>query len=98
MTIRAPAADGAGPAVGEGRKSSDARRRLAIASNGPFNSLATRLIVAWCHEGEGNTDAALAELKLIEQVGAFDLFRLFTPRSFSTMQAAPKTPAASSRR
>jgi tetratricopeptide (TPR) repeat protein len=55
----------------------DARRRLAIASNGPFNSLATRLIVAWCHEGEGNTDAALAELKLIEQVGAFDLFRMF---------------------
>jgi tetratricopeptide (TPR) repeat protein len=55
----------------------DARRRLAVASNGPFNSLATRLIVAWCDEGEGHTDAALAELKLIEQVGTFDVFRLF---------------------
>lgn len=55
----------------------DARKRLAIASNGPFNSLATRLIVAWSHEGDGDTDAALDELARIGQVGAFDLFRLF---------------------
>lgn len=55
----------------------DARRRLAIAANGPFNALANHLIGAWAYEGEGRTDEALGELKLIEQVGAFDVFRLF---------------------
>jgi tetratricopeptide (TPR) repeat protein len=54
----------------------EGRRHIAIAANGPFNSLANRLIAAWCFEGEGRTGDALAELKLIEQTGAFDLFRL----------------------
>jgi tetratricopeptide (TPR) repeat protein len=59
------------------RDYADARIRLSGAEAGVFSALVGSLTQSWAAAGEGNKEAALAQLKTFEGKPAFDLFRAY---------------------
>lgn len=56
---------------------SGSRNNLSKSADGPFSSLASTLLIAWTHRGEGDTDAALELIDNFNENPAFDIFRFY---------------------
>lgn len=54
-----------------------ARTQIAKSAKGPFATLTLSLLDAWAQQGQGNTDAALAELKNVPNEGGTDTLESF---------------------
>ncbi len=55
----------------------DARRNIEKSAKGPFTALTLSLLDAWAAQGEGNTDAALADLKNVTKQGGTEALASF---------------------
>jgi len=56
---------------------SDARGELSKSAKGPFTALTLSVLDAWAAQGEGNTDAALADLKSVPGEGGTETLAAF---------------------
>ncbi len=53
------------------------RDHAAKAADGPLTDIVNRLLVAWSHAGEGDTEIAVAQLSGLDLVTGLDIYRVF---------------------